>query len=599
MKINLIVSKQNEQSNSEIDANIIRFMFKKLKYNIDVNLISGTNFKCDNASINIFFGAINPVLTQYAKTNILLFDAQCFPKSHSNNLSLMDYVFTKTTMEVDIVSNSFSKDKIINLGWRSSDLSRSASEKNYKHFMLFCLDRNTEYKKIVDSWLNINANNSECKLYIINFSLTGLNLEEYSKFQNIEITKHISQNEFEILFNCCGIHLCLPQYEGYSHYLNQIMLCKNIPVISNIASLNEMVDTDNTNFSFGVDGTSSKNKKHLSKKFIFSQESLEKVFKSINKLKDENLEELAISARSSALKMHLRNDSIFKDIFHTIIKETHSSPKKTHTKIDVDELPTVSIVTLTHNRKKFFNLAIYNYNLINYPKNKLEWIIYDTSNHDNCVEALLPPLETRESKYNIHYMYNKITETIGSSRNKALEKCKNDIIVFMDDDDYYPADSVQNRVNELVNNDNISIVGCRFVGTFEINKFISYIDSPDLFKPYFSSLKIASIAFKRAILDKLGKHNFCEDSSINELNQTLSNNFRYFKEINWENNIISLVHTKNTTYRRVPDSDSNGCHFGFGSKLFKFITELDKTDEELKSYQERLEQSKKDNQNNI
>ena len=39
MKINLIVSKQNEQSNSEIDANIIRFMFKKLKYNIDANVI--------------------------------------------------------------------------------------------------------------------------------------------------------------------------------------------------------------------------------------------------------------------------------------------------------------------------------------------------------------------------------------------------------------------------------------------------------------------------------------------------------------------------------------------------------------------------------
>ena len=106
-------------------------------------------------------------------------------------------------------------------------------------------------------------------------------------------------------------------------------------------------------------------------------------------------------------------------------------------------------------------------------------------------------------------------------------------------------------------------------------------------------MKIASIAFKRNILDKLDKHKFCEDSSINELNQTLSNNSRYFKEINWENNIISLVHTKNTTHRIVPDSDSNGCHFGFGSKLFKFITELDKTDEELKAYQERLEESKK------
>ena len=63
MKVNLIISKQNDQNNSEIDANIIMFMFKKLKYTIDAKMIAGNNFKCDNASINIFFGAITSAYT--------------------------------------------------------------------------------------------------------------------------------------------------------------------------------------------------------------------------------------------------------------------------------------------------------------------------------------------------------------------------------------------------------------------------------------------------------------------------------------------------------------------------------------------------------
>jgi len=52
--------------------------------------------------------------------------------------------------------------------------------------------------------------------------------------------------------------------------------------------------------------------------------------------------------------------------------------------------PTISIVTLTHNRPNFFPLAIFNYNSINYPKKKMEWIVYDTSNNDEKIEKLLP-----------------------------------------------------------------------------------------------------------------------------------------------------------------------------------------------------------------
>ena len=62
----------------------------------------------------------------------------------------------------------------------------------------------------------------------------------------------------------------------------------------------------------------------------------------------------------------------------------------------LEEYPTVSIVTLPHNRKNFFDLSIYNYNTINYTKSKLQWIIYDTSIEEEKVEDLLPSKEERE-----------------------------------------------------------------------------------------------------------------------------------------------------------------------------------------------------------
>ena len=48
-----------------------------------------------------------------------------------------------------------------------------------------------------------------------------------------------------------------------------------------------------------------------------------------------------------------------------------------------------------------------------------------------------------------------------------------------------------------------------------------------------------------------------------------------FKELSWENIIVSLSHKNNTTNRNVPNQKPNGCHYGFTDKLLKFILELD------------------------
>ena len=95
MKVNIILSKTHEASIT--DTNILMFLFKKIKHKIEVNVVEVKSYKCDNASMNIFIGNLNPILYTFAKTNILLADSDLIQKSYMYMLRGIDYVFTKTS----------------------------------------------------------------------------------------------------------------------------------------------------------------------------------------------------------------------------------------------------------------------------------------------------------------------------------------------------------------------------------------------------------------------------------------------------------------------------------------------------------------------
>ena len=49
----------------------------------------------------------------------------------------------------------------------------------------------------------------------------------------------------------------------------------------------------------------------------------------------------------------------------------------------VEELPNISLVTILHENKEYYPLLQHNWDNIDYPKDKLEWIIVDDSKTDN------------------------------------------------------------------------------------------------------------------------------------------------------------------------------------------------------------------------
>jgi glycosyltransferase involved in cell wall biosynthesis len=115
----------------------------------------------------------------------------------------------------------------------------------------------------------------------------------------------------------------------------------------------------------------------------------------------------------------------------------------------------VSVVTPTYNRRKFIPTLIEIYKSQTFPKDKMEWIIVDDGR--DKVEDLFK--EASKSIPNIRYIYSDEKLRLGAKRNVLNEEAKGNIIIAMDDDDYYPPDRVQTVVNAFLLYPSIDLVG--------------------------------------------------------------------------------------------------------------------------------------------
>ena len=111
-------------------------------------------------------------------------------------------------------------------------------------------------------------------------------------------------------------------------------------------------------------------------------------------------------------------------------------------KSEKKELPFVSICTPTFNRRPFIPFTIKCFEHQDYPKDRMEWIIIDDGT--DLIEDLVKDIP--QVKY---YKYTGDKMTLGKKRNIMHEKSKGDILVYMDDDDYYPPQRVSHAVNML------------------------------------------------------------------------------------------------------------------------------------------------------
>ena len=106
--------------------------------------------------------------------------------------------------------------------------------------------------------------------------------------------------------------------------------------------------------------------------------------------------------------------------------------------------PFVSVCTPTFNRRPFIPTMLACFRNQDYPKDRMEWIIVDDGTDD--IGDLI-----REAKIpQIKYFRLEKKMSLGEKRNYMHEQSKGSIIVYMDDDDYYPPERVSHAVERLL-----------------------------------------------------------------------------------------------------------------------------------------------------
>ena len=157
--------------------------------------------------------------------------------------------------------------------------------------------------------------------------------------------------------------------------------------------------------------------------------------------------------------------------------------------IDDTDLPFVSVCTPTFNRRPFIPFTIKCLEHQDYPKDKIEWIIIDDGT--DLIEDLVEHIP--------YVKYFKYAEkmTLGEKRNIMHKKASGEIIVYVDDDDYYPPCRISHAVETLRKNP--SALCC---GSSEMHIYFKHINKMYQFGPYGQNhATAATFAFRRKLLD--------------------------------------------------------------------------------------------------
>jgi glycosyltransferase involved in cell wall biosynthesis len=127
-------------------------------------------------------------------------------------------------------------------------------------------------------------------------------------------------------------------------------------------------------------------------------------------------------------------------------KSKSSAAQGTSTLAKTNFLPFVSVCTPTFNRRPFIPTMFSCFRNQDYPKHRMEWIIVDDGT--DKIDDLIATANIEQIKY---FKVDK-KMALGEKRNFMHEKTKGSILVYMDDDDYYPPDRVSHAVERLMNN---------------------------------------------------------------------------------------------------------------------------------------------------
>jgi glycosyltransferase involved in cell wall biosynthesis len=197
-------------------------------------------------------------------------------------------------------------------------------------------------------------------------------------------------------------------------------------------------------------------------------------------------------------------------------------------------LPLVTVCTPTFNRRPFIPWIIQCFKNQNYPRDRMEWVVVDDGT--DKVRDLFEAAELGEC---LKYVSCEEKMTLGKKRNLMHDHSKGDILVYMDDDDYYPPERVAHAVEMLSRHKSAMCAG-----SSELHVWFGHINRMVQFGPYGKSHATAgTFAFRRKLLET---SRYEEGASLAEEKYFLKNYTVPFVQLEPKKTILVFSHSHNT-----------------------------------------------------
>ena len=501
--------------NNTYDVNILTKIILSPPNDIKVYDYQHTTVRLSDVSIYLDY--INPIALYNSKINILISNNHKRLKNINSYMHLIHYVFCKTndTEEYfhEIIQMNSIKSKIKNIGWSSFDRYKTPISNNKIFYTIVNNNNYENVSKIADSWLStipklqiycyLNKNDSRV-LDLVTMPNVDLYLGE-QPYGTIYI--HADSDDYPINLleaSSMGHLIIAPNKKPYNDWDLTIFYDNSNDKVEKIFNLDNI-------------------------EFMKKSENSRDFFLKNQKLFLNNFEKTLIKI----FEKHFSNESI-----------SDNNSSKVENSVSIN--PLISIITLTYNREHLFKIQLYIQSKLTYTN--IEWIIVDDS-ANNTIELLV------KNYKNTHYIKLEERHTIGAKRNIGVEKSKGDYILFMDDDDFYPANVIENRL-KTIGNYNCSY--CSVIPCYDIYRKNSFINCPNIFDAYYNRISEATLFFKKQFWFK---RRFTEDSSLGEGIEFIKGRYQECIEVDWMGCIISLIHGSNVSQKKQPSQEPNGCHF--------------------------------------
>jgi hypothetical protein len=559
MRVNLI-GNFNSKGLSQ-DAMILRGMITHV-YGEDVKIgkVHHVLPQCAEAELNICVETVNPALFSYARKNVWVPNPEWLCKTQTCYLEMVDEVWAKTREGETLFRNASPNANVIYIGWTSIDKVFHPKKNFHKGIVLVGKNVCRNPKPVLQAYLRIKQTNPSLYSLLPTLSIP-YNPDEVKFYFPAEleskitlIDKVLTETEYDDILKDCGLAICTSAAEGFGHAVNEAMSSGCNLIVSCIIPFLELTENN------GIFLANSNKVDHPTCLGSLVDVSVLSLMK--------KLEDYVAGNLSTKKHYSLRNREIYEARHSRFLKtmETRFTPVEPYLLSDTlpkeDELPDVSIITLTCDRKVFIPLAQYSYMIQSYPEHKLEWVIVDDGKEP--IEELLFGIP------NVKYVRLNEKTTIGQKRNIGVESAMYDVLVMMDDDDIYPNNSVLDRVAMLKKEPKKDCVFCTTIPCYDIQKHISFMNVPPYTLPMSQRVSEATLCFTREFwnLKQFPEIQIAEgDAFIHGREQMC-------REVSPQEVIVSLVHSKNTSSRKVPTTEPNGCHYGFNEKLFVLVSEI-------------------------